>query len=287
MGALAVKSFLGQRNARVFFFDRHVGVLIEDKQFNMSLNLGDYNSDEDDSAPAPQILAQNPPPPPEGTSFFNADDVELSESEPEENDDASSDEDLPAKRACALPPVNELFATKPPRPEFLHRAAIYEVRELSTFDKRIAMERPKPWLKAGPAPVGAPIVRDHSLTRAAAAENNDEEEAQQPRRLIAAGFAEQITAAAMCLSKSYAAPAASAGGAGDDEDAPRTLVPICEINNQKRAKGAKNVGGPKSFREKEKRKRDMGMQARDKSYVEEEKRVLRESMAPSFGQGFD
>ena len=44
---------------------------------------------------------------------------------------------------------------------------------------------------------------------------------------------------------------------------------------------------PKTFREREKRKRELGQQARDGSYVEEEKRILRESVSSSFGQGFD
>ena len=47
-------------------------------------------------------------------------------------------------------------------------------------------------------------------------------------------------------------------------------------------KGGKGGKGSESFSKKEKRKRDMGMQSRDKTNVEEEKRVLRE-----FGGGYD
>lgn len=43
----------------------------------------------------------------------------------------------------------------------------------------------------------------------------------------------------------------------------------------KKAPSSKKVKG-ELFREKEKRKRDLGMASRDKNFVEEEKRILRE-----------
>ena len=43
------------------------------------------------------------------------------------------------------------------------------------------------------------------------------------------------------------------------------------------AGGGGAAGKSKSFRQKEKRKRDLGQSSRGKSYVEEEKRILRES----------
>jgi hypothetical protein len=62
------------------------------------------------------------------------------------------------------------------------------------------------------------------------------------------------------------------------------LAPQCELNALRRGGKAPTN---KTFQQREKRKRDLGQQARDGSYVEEEKRILRQSMLPGFGQGFD
>ena len=221
-----------------------------------------------------------------GKSFFNVDDADLSDSSNEASSE-SEEEPIARPKASALPPVRELLSAAPLRPEFLHRAAIYDVKELTTFDRRTAPEKPKPWLKVGPTPTGGlrqqePAQSDAGAAAAAAGgEPTEAAEAEhQPR--FSPFVAAQIMAAAKSMSDTYksAPPEPVANG----DDGPRPLIPMCELNSQKKRK--ESAPG-KSFREKEKRKRDMGMQARDKSYVEEEKRVLRESMLPSFGQGFD
>lgn len=249
------------------------------------LQLGSY-VDSDDEGPASTTPAvgkvakqdSDGAASPQPTSFFNADDVELTDSEREQSSDDSDEPEQPQKVArVALPPVNVLLAAAPPKPEFLHRATIYDIKEIKTFDSRKAAEKPKPWLKAGPAPCTA---RPPPASITAAPPDEDEPTPAcltQPPSAQAVYRAEQVMAAARAMNATYKHVAPTS------EDGPRPLIPMCELNNHKKKKSEPG----KSFREKEKRKRDLGMQARDKSYVEEEKRILRESMAPTFGQGFD
>lgn len=110
------------------------------------------------------------------------------------------------------------------------------------------------------------------------------------------GIAADITAAATAMSQTYKvasyddAPAftakplvdmhkrqkaASGVPGGDDDDEDTTPAP-------------KRKGDPhKSFSSKEKRKREMGQASREKSFVEEEKRMLKESTSRKAGYGFD
>ena len=299
-----------------------------------SLDLSGYISSDDEALPAHATAVassasenlntklESAPSPQPGKSFFSADDAELSDSGDEgagdeEAKDWDSDEDTGKhgqKQAANLPSVKALFSSATPKPEFLHRAAIYNVKEIQTFDKRLTPERPKPWLKqaagsggsgalgtsgstsaitrgsSGVHPVAVSVRGDHGGTHApphgvedGGTVNEGCSHLVQPTYPSFA--AQEATAAAMSLRKTYKNLAPI-----DDGEKPKELVPICELNQMKRQKTATKKGDgemPMSFREREKRKRDLGMQSRDKSYVEEEKRILRESMLPTFGQGFD
>ncbi|KAI8491520.1 hypothetical protein Bbelb_307200 [Branchiostoma belcheri] len=98
---------------------------------------------------------------------------------------------------------------------------------------------------------------------------------------------EQVSEDLSCLGEEEAQPAPRSrrqGGEGDagehahpgDHQIPapeERPTPMQAWPNQNRSEELKS----ESFRQKEKRKRDLGMANREKSYVEEEKRILRQS----------
>lgn len=141
-----------------------------------------------------------------------------------------------------------------------HNLAL-QVAETVTFDKRVQAEARKPWLKK-------------SQTVKTAAQREAEAAAQPvPQN----SYVAELAAAALMNSKAYA----------DNEDgraAVKEAVPISELG--KKRKGKDKGGRDKSFAAKEKRKRDMGMQSRGKSTVEEEKRLLRQANGQA-GFGYD
>jgi hypothetical protein len=215
-------------------------------------------------------------------SFFSADGVDVSESEPEEQEEKDSEDEREAARAqqkrLALPSLRDLAA--PSNPAYLHRAAIYEVHELSSFDRRAAPEAPKPWLKSSKEKKEA-VVRDANgeITEVRGVAEDIY------RKRSAVSIASEVTAAAMSNSNSYKyveKPGLGAAHAEGETQEPAFTLP----DNDKKKNKKRDSETPMSFREREKRKRDLGQQASDKSYVEEEKRILRQSGA-AFGLGFD
>lgn len=60
-----------------------------------------------------------------------------------------------------------------------------------------------------------------------------------------------------------------------------------DLEENKAKKEKINEKKDESFKQKEKRKRDLGQASRGKSYVEEEKRILREGYSSGAGLGFD
>lgn len=204
-----------------------------------------------------------------GFSFFGASaDVELSDSDENGEGDGDADgepgEGRGSKRprtdadpapGAALPSVASLF-NDDSVPTFLQQPAFAAGAEVHSFDRRAkAEDKPKRWLKKSQT---VEVRSDKA-----------------PPPVPATGFAAEVQKAAMMNSLAYkdTTPA----------DAPAT-VPISELNKKKKKVPDGDKG--KSFAVKEKRKRDLGMSARGKSTVEEEKRVLRQEYASS-GLGFD
>ena len=110
-------------------------------------------------------------------------------------------------------------------------------------------------------------------------EQREARAAQQP--VPTNKFVAELQAAAMANSKVYK------DEAPEGYTTAKEATPISELNMKDKSKDKSKSKGDrgKSWAIKEKKKRDLGMQARGKSNVEEEKRILRASAAG--GYGFD
>eukprot|EP00038_Savillea_parva_P026192 m.52138 g.52138 ORF g.52138 m.52138 type:complete len:267 (+) comp7353_c0_seq1:217-1017(+) len=211
---------------------------------------GDHNDSSDDEDT------------PRFSFFGSTDNVDLTDSEDSQASDKDSVEDNDAdgshgakRQRVALPPVSALFS-EDTTPSFLEAPSFAPQVEVQAFDRRAQPEvNPQRWLKKS---------QTVEVTDATAV-------ATQP--LPATGIAAEVQRAAMMNSVAYKDTAPK-------EKAAKT--PIHELNKKKKG----DTNSAKSFATKEKRKRDLGMQAREKSTVEEEKRVLRQEYAGA-GLGFD
>lgn len=216
--------------------------------------LGDEDEDEDDDDDVPRF------------SFFGSTaNVELTDSEDESDGDADLDGEGERKRARtaaittavapSLPSVASLFKTDQ-TPSYLEKPSFVAHSEVHAFDRRAQPDaKPKRWLnKSQTVEVGQPL--------------------HQP--VPATGLAAEVQQAAMMNSAAYADYVPS--------DAP-AKVPIADLNKKKKDDGTAKKSAT-SFAAREKKKRDLGMSARGKSTVEEEKRLLRDYAGGS-GLGFD
>eukprot|EP00049_Salpingoeca_infusionum_P017556 m.353432 g.353432 ORF g.353432 m.353432 type:complete len:217 (-) comp16765_c0_seq1:3684-4334(-) len=210
-------------------------------------------------------------------SFFAAvDDVELtsSESESEAGDErvrggdsskasAKDTTETQSKRSkVVLPSVDDLLGDdKFSNPEFLHCGpqALAKEDEVKSFDHRNP-EKPKtPWMKT-PDQIAADRAR--------------KEEARRQQIQANSGAANDITAAANALRTTYSHTDYEAVGEGG-------ATPISQLNKKQKPQGVKahkkDIEKVESFQQKERRKRNMGQSSKDASFVEEEKRVLRQT----------
>eukprot|EP00050_Salpingoeca_kvevrii_P010137 m.6791 g.6791 ORF g.6791 m.6791 type:complete len:239 (+) comp2655_c0_seq1:111-827(+) len=170
---------------------------------------------------------------------------------PAGNDDDERDDNNTASLTGRLPTVGALFASAElARPDFLHCGPGKE-SEFQAFDKRAAPKPREPW-------------KDRKKKAV-----NTIQEYRPPT-----GKAAEAIALASMHQQMYASAPSSESQASKQPSAYQT----------KESKDSKNAGRDNmSFNEREKRKRERGQAARDKSYVEEEKRLLRQSGGSGFG----
>ena len=179
-------------------------------------------------------------------SFFGGDDNDLSSSSDEETEKVESVKKLDSSESDAdeaddrvkLPPPTELLSSVQ-RPDFLKSADAQARRDLIA-EKRAQLEQER--LK------DAHVAKGMYGAMAPPAECNVV--SAKPVRYDTSSVAEAVAASTGALKRSH--PESSDSGSAKKK--------------------------METFRQKEKRKRDLGQSSREKSYVEEEKRQLREAV---------
>ncbi|EDQ91530.1 uncharacterized protein MONBRDRAFT_6388 [Monosiga brevicollis MX1] len=204
-----------------------------------------------------------------GLGFFgNVDNVDLSDSDDEDSAGNGEGEGKRAKRgddgepAPALPGVDELLAGRQSGPSYLDTRGLYAGRHVETFDTRI---EPKAKVFVKRAPSAKRVQEKAERAQAMAAKNS--------------GLVNEITAAAQAMSSTYQYHKV------EPEDEEYRAYMVKDDDSEDKA-GHDSSRKASNFNSKEKRKRDLGQTSRGKSYVEEEKRLLRQQSAQG-GYGFD
>eukprot|EP00043_Microstomoeca_roanoka_P011896 m.112477 g.112477 ORF g.112477 m.112477 type:complete len:221 (-) comp15327_c2_seq1:214-876(-) len=209
---------------------------------------------------------------PSGFSFFaSAEDIDLSDSDEEtdevdqqkETTETSEEHAAKKSKSEALPSLDELLSDKKlARPTFLENQLT--AKDLATFDRR-APEQPRtPWVKM-------------PGEKTAAEAQKKEEKKQADRAAKANPVASQVMAAATAFSKMYKT---------EGFEITEAMLARQQAAEEAKARQAEQNDPSKSFKAKEQRKRDIGQTSREKSWVEEEKRKLKETSS-HVGYGFD
>eukprot|EP00051_Salpingoeca_urceolata_P029248 m.6526 g.6526 ORF g.6526 m.6526 type:complete len:252 (-) comp2665_c0_seq1:87-842(-) len=179
----------------------------------------------------------------------------------------------PAQPKVKLPSVKALLAKKKAAPP-------------AFLTTEPAMQEPKSFDKRKPPETAEEIWKRKNGAQASRGSGG----AHVRQSQVQIGRGTEAVAAATAMASTYS----TSGAGGSSEPAPGIPAdPIAAAQQQawrsqtkKGNKSQKAGDGQLTFNEREKRKRDQGMSSRGKSFVEEEKRLLRAN-AVAAGQGFD